>query len=124
MPASIVVVLDEADFAERVSRLLASVGHDAIALPNSMAALAALQNARQIELLVTCADFGPGQPNGVALARMAKSKRPGIKVLFVGEDNLQPFVEGLGTLMVSPVTSEQVAAAVTDLLTPEPPRAA
>ena len=34
-------------------------------------------------MLVTGVDFGDGKPNGVALARMAKVKRPGLQAVFV-----------------------------------------
>ena len=47
-----------------------------------MAALDALENAQRVEVLITRVRFPPGKPNGIALALMARHKRPGIKVLF------------------------------------------
>jgi len=84
-----------------------------------MTALTTLDNATRIELLVTCPEFAPGQPNGVALTLMARSKRPGIKTLFVGAKEFLPFTEGLGSFMASPVTVPQIVDAVTRMLLPD-----
>jgi hypothetical protein len=85
MPARVVVVLGEADgLAQRTVETLLADGIDAVALPNSMAALDALEASRKIELLVTCPEFPGGPPNGIALARMARLKRPEVTILFVG----------------------------------------
>jgi len=54
-----------------------------------------VESAHLIELLVTCPNFPEGRPNGVALARMARTKRPGIKVLFVGPAELEQYAVGL-----------------------------
>jgi hypothetical protein len=66
MPARIVIVHDEPEFAEA----------------NSMSGIDALEHAEHIELLIARVRFPSGTPNGAALARMARLKRPGIKVLF------------------------------------------
>ena len=66
--------------------------------------------------MVTGAEFPPGKPNGVALALMARRRRPGIKVLFVGNAELGPFVDGAGTFVPLPVTPLQLATAAVNLL--------
>jgi len=96
MPARVVVVLTEDRVAEQAAAALAAAGYDATCLSDPMAALTALEAAENIELLITCADFGPDQPNGLALTRMARHKRPGIRVLFVGELKLEHHMDGLG----------------------------
>ena len=96
MPARIGVVLDEPGFAERTAYLLQRAGFDAKPMPDPHAALEALENAHKIELLVTCADHGPGKPNGISLALMARRRCPGLKVIFIGEPNFARFIEGLG----------------------------
>jgi hypothetical protein len=45
-----------------------------------MTALELLERAERLELLVTSLDLAPGKPNGIALGRMARLKRPGIHV--------------------------------------------
>lgn len=83
-----------------------------------MMALDALDRLTRAEVLVTCADFGPGQPNGIALARMARIRRPGIKVFFVGEERLRQFAAGVATFIPSPVALETIAEVVLDTLQP------
>jgi hypothetical protein len=75
-----------------------------------------LERAERLELLVTCLDFAPGKPNGIALGRMARLKRPGIRVLFVGPADLEKFAEGLGTFLASPATVSQVVEGVLPIL--------
>lgn len=119
MPARIVIVLDEPGFAERTASSLRHAGCDATPMPDPHVALEALENARQIDLLVTCVDHGPGKPNGVSLALMARRRRPGLKVIFVGAENCAPFTEGLGAFMLSPVAVDDVVGAVIRMLESE-----
>jgi DNA-binding NtrC family response regulator len=120
MPARVVVVLDEPGFAERVAQSLQRAGVDAAPLADPLVALDSLDRAQQIELLVTCADHGPGKPNGVSLALLAQQRRPNLKVIFVGEAHLAPFTAGLGAFMLSPVTVDEVVGAAIRTLESEP----
>jgi hypothetical protein len=117
MPARVVVVLDDAGFAVRTVETLLAGGIDALVLPNSIAALDALEASAKLELLVTCPQFVAGPPHGVALALMARQKRPGVRVLFVGSRELPPHTEGVGVFMAVPVTVADVANAATRMLT-------
>jgi hypothetical protein len=122
MPARVVVVLDDAGFAVRTVETLLARGIDALVLSNSMAALDALEasaTSARLELLVTCPQFAAGPPHGVALALMARQKRPGARVLFVGPRELAPYTEGLGAFMAMPVTVAGVVNVVTRMLTAE-----
>jgi hypothetical protein len=112
MPARIVVVLNEPGFADRVGAALQAQGQDALALVDPITALETLEGADRIEVLVTSLDFAPGKPNGIALGCMARLKRPGIRVLFVGPADLEPHADGLGTFLTSPVTVPQVVEGV------------
>jgi DNA-binding NtrC family response regulator len=112
MPARIVVVLNEPEIAEEAASALGAQGQDALALVDPMTALEALEGAERIEVLVTGLDFAPGKPNGIALGRMARLKRPGIRVLFVGPADFENLAEGLGTFMASPVTVPQVVEGI------------
>jgi hypothetical protein len=47
-----------------------------------MSALNALEHPVQIEILIIRVRFPSGTPNGVALARMTRIKRPSVEVLF------------------------------------------
>ena len=81
-----------------------------------MKALEALEASRHIETLVTRVRFAPGRPNGVTLARLARIKRPGIKVLFTALPEFQKYTEGLGDFMALPVSAADVVQAVRRLL--------
>lgn len=118
MPATVVVVLNDPDFAAKVVRSLMEAGHDAIAFPDPMVALNSLEDAHQIELLVTSVDHPPGKPNGVSLVLMARTRRPGIRAIFVGPSSAAHWVGGLGALM-APVDVEEMVASITAMLEAE-----
>jgi DNA-binding response OmpR family regulator len=119
MPARVVVVLTEPALADEVAAALRAQGKDALALADPMTALEALEGAERIEVLVTCLDFAPGKPNGIALGRMARLKRPGIRILFVGPADLQDLAEGVGAFMPSPATGPQLVQGVLQTLDAE-----
>ena len=116
MPARVVLVLEDFRFAEEIVERLLWEGAEAIALPSSVVALDALEASVKIELLVTCSEFAAGPPNGIALARMTRMKRPEVKVLFIGSTEFAAFAEGLGTYVVTPTTVEHVTTAVIRML--------
>ena len=100
----------------RTAETLLAGGIDARVLPNSLTALDALEasaTSATLELLVTCPQFAAGPPHGVALALMARQKRSGVAVLFVGPEELAPHTEGLGVFMAVPVTVASVVSAAT-----------
>ena len=115
MPARVVVVHDDPMFADPLAALLGA-GQDVALFTDPMAALDALDTARTIEVLVTRVRFAPGQPNGIVLARMARIKRPGIRVLFVARPEFAGHTAGLGTFMAQPVSVADVAETVSRLL--------
>jgi len=120
VPARIVVVHDDPEFAEQVVSALAGLGHDAVAFTDPMKALEALDDPKKIELLITRVRFQPGKPNGVSLARMARQKRPRIKVLFTALPEFAELVDGVGEFMPLPVELPELMAAVERLLAPRP----
>ena len=116
MPARVVVVLDDLAFANQAVDGLAVQNYEAIALPSPMAALDALESAVRVEVLITCTIHGEGQPNGVSLALMARSKRRDVKVIFVGTPEQARYTDGLGTFLTSPTTVEVVVETAVRLL--------
>jgi uncharacterized protein YigA (DUF484 family) len=119
MPARVVVVLDDLDFANQAVEELAAQKCEAIALPSPLAALDALERAARVEVLITCTAHAEGQPNGVSLALMARSKRRDVEVIFVGAPDQAHYTEGLGTFLTSPVTVEEVVETAVRLLADE-----
>lgn len=116
MPARIVVVLDEPTAADQVAALLQAQSYDAISLRDSMIALDALAGATHVELLVTSLNHGSGKPNGISLALMARQRRPGMKVMFAGDEALAHHTDGLGTFLASPIKIEDVVSAAIRML--------
>jgi hypothetical protein len=78
--------------------------------------LDALESAEKIELLITPAQFPPGQPHGVALGRIARVKRPGVKMLFISKPEDQQFTEGVGEILLAPVTVDEIVAKIREML--------
>jgi CheY-like chemotaxis protein len=117
MPATIVVVHDDPTFVDRTVTALRAAGHTVMSFADPMAALAALEAVEHLELLLTRVQFSPGQPNGVALARMVRFRLPRSKVLFVALPERREHTEGVGELLPTPVTAAEILAAVDRLLT-------
>ena len=116
MPARVVVVLRERILARQTAEALISAGYDAIALTNSMAALQTLEAAKNIELLITSAHFPGHQPNGLALARMTRQRRPGLKVIFANGPETEPHVRQDGAFIPTPTTPESIVEAADRLM--------
>jgi hypothetical protein len=56
--------------------------------------------------------FGPDKLNGIALARMVRMKRPGVKVVFVAREEYAPHAEGLGVFLPRPLNPDVFVATV------------
>ena len=111
MPANIILVHDDPEFIEGAVAALSLAGHKVVAFREPMEALNALETA-QFEILITRARFPVGQPNGVALAQMARMKRPWIKVVFtVAAENLE-HTEGIGEAVIAPIDIAELVATV------------
>jgi PleD family two-component response regulator len=117
MPAQVVVVLDDLDFANQTVEELAARKYEAIALPNPLTALEALGRAARVELLITSAAHAEGQPHGVSLALMARSKRQNVKVVFIGAPEQARRTVGIGAFLMTPITVGTVVETAVRLLT-------
>ena len=83
MPAPVLVVHDEQDVRELAVSALRAAFLEVVGFADPIAALDVIETDSRVRVLVTRVVFGPGKPNGVALARMVRLKRPGTKVVFV-----------------------------------------
>jgi hypothetical protein len=81
-----------------------------------MAASAALKEAHFTDLLITRVRFPVGTPHGAALARMARHKRPEIKVLFAAAPEMREHTDGLGEFMPMPVDMQELVEVVAKML--------
>jgi DNA-binding NtrC family response regulator len=121
MPARIVVAHDDPEFLESTVQALRDAGHDVASFADCISTINAFEGAQRSELLITRMIFGPGQQNGVSLARMARMKRPKIKVLFVALPEMEVHAEGLGEFMAAPAAVADVVAKVGEMLAWPPP---
>jgi CheY-like chemotaxis protein len=80
---TILVVEDDAPFAYATGKHLEKSGYEVLVANGSMAALKILDSARRIDLVLVDVAMPPGEPHGIALARMARMKREGIKTAFM-----------------------------------------
>jgi DNA-binding NtrC family response regulator len=119
MPARIVVVHDDPTFRDPLVASLEADGHEVEAFVDTFVAWDALQTAQRMEVLVTRVDFGPGKPHGVALARAARRRRPGVRVLIVARSDYTEDAAGVGLFLPYPATVPQVAETVERMLSDE-----
>lgn len=115
MGVRIVVVHDDPTFRECVVTALQAAGYDIQAFAGSMEAIDALEAGR-LELLITRVTFAEGTPNGVSLARMARMKKPKVRVLFAARDENREHTEGVGEFLAVPVTGPEIVATVERML--------
>jgi len=81
-----------------------------------MAALKALEGATRVDVLVTRVRYPEGKPNGVSLALVTRTKRPGLRVLFAGGEEDEKYTEGVGEFMPLPVDMPRLIETVSRLV--------
>jgi DNA-binding NtrC family response regulator len=116
MPAPVLIVHDNDHMREQALVALRTAGHEVIGFSDPIAALTAIEAASRVRVVVTRVNFGEGKLNGVALARMLKIKRLGVKMVFIGLAESLPFADGLGECLPMPLDIEALVEAVTRLL--------
>jgi hypothetical protein len=79
-------------------------------------ALSALEQDENIQLLITKARFSRHSPHGISLALMAKTKRRGIKILFVARPEFRENTKDIGAFLPYPVEMSVLVETVTALL--------
>jgi DNA-binding NtrC family response regulator len=116
MPARIVMAHDDEEFVIATTVALRNAGYTIVTFTDSMLALEALLEARSVELLITRVEFAPGKPNGIALARIGRGKRSGMKVVFTALPEYANHAEGLGAFLPLRVDVADLVATVMRLL--------
>jgi DNA-binding NtrC family response regulator len=110
------LVDDDLAFGEAAAHVLRAAGFEVFVAPDHRLALEDLESARPINLLITDIVM-PQRVNGVALSRMARMRRPGLKVLYVTAYDI-PGIEDevAGSILRKPVDNEQLIAEVRRIL--------
>ena len=103
MPASVIVVHDDKRTRDLALAALGAAGFETVCFDDPIAAWDAIEAGSELRVLVARVDFGSGKLNGVALARMFRTKRPGGKILFVGLPSNAHHTEGVGEFLPMPL---------------------
>jgi DNA-binding NtrC family response regulator len=112
-----VLLVDEDEiFGQAAARTLASAGLDVTLAPDYRLALQVLESDAAVDLLLTDVVM-PDRVNGLALACMARLRRPALKIIDIsGYDIPQIADEALGPVLYKPIENERLVAEVRRLL--------
>jgi CheY-like chemotaxis protein len=108
----VLLVEDDRVFLRTLELVLKDAGFDVIAVPDYIPALKHLDSCERIDLLLTDIVM-PDRVNGLALARMARMRRPGLGVIyFTAYDIPGAEDEALGRILRKPFDSDQLLRAI------------
>ena len=108
----ILLVEDDRVFLRTLELVLKDAGYDVLAASDYIPALKHLDSGERIDLLLTDIVM-PDRVNGLALARMARLRRPGLGVIyFTAHDIPGAEEEALGQILRKPFDSDQLMQAI------------
>ena len=116
--ATVLVCEDDDDVAALVVDMLAQLGHVPTRVTTAASALGALADGRDVDLLFTDVMM-PGGMDGLALAREATRRRPGLRVLLTTGYTGGPGTEPIGVpVLRKPYRIDDLAKALEQVLAP------
>src|SRR5215472_1778433 len=111
-PRRILVVDDDLVFGYAAARVLRAAGFEVFLAPDHRLALEDLESTRPIDLLITDIVM-PERVNGVALSRMARLRRPGLKTIYLTAYDIPGIEEeAAGPVLRKPIDPDQLVAEV------------
>ena len=112
----ILVVDDDQICGDATARVLRAAGFEVSLAPDHRLALEDLESARPVDLLITDIVM-PDRVNGVALSRMARMRRPELKVIYLTAYDI-PGVEddAIGPVLRKPIDEDRLVAEVRRVL--------
>ena len=112
----ILVVDDDTVFGDAAARVLRGAGFEVSLAPDHRLALEDLESTRPVDLLITDIVM-PDRVNGVALSRMARMRRPELKVMYLTAYDI-PGVEdeAAGPVLRKPIDEDRLVAEVRRVL--------
>jgi len=116
MPAQIVLVNDDNEFAGQASAALQGVGYSVAPFTDPVAAWDAIRGLSSARLLITKILFAPGKPNGLALAHARQSHKAALRVLFTDLPNTEAHVGELGIFLPLPVSTPDILRSVRSII--------
>jgi DNA-binding NtrC family response regulator len=112
----ILLVDDDEVFRDATATLLRSVGHQVRTAPDHRWALEILERSDPVDLLILDIVM-PDRVNGFALARMARLRRPELKVIYIsGFDIPGAATEALGPIIRKPLDVDQLLDQIARIL--------
>jgi CheY-like chemotaxis protein len=112
----ILLVDDDLAFGDAIARVLRVAGFEVFLAPDHRLALEDLESTRPIDLLITDIVM-PERVNGVALSRMARMRRPGLKVIYLTAYDIPGVAdEAIGPVLRKPIDDEDLLAEVRRVL--------
>jgi CheY-like chemotaxis protein len=112
----ILVVDDDAVFGDATARVLRAAGFEVLLAADHRLALEDLESTRPIDLLITDIVM-PDRVNGIALSRMARMRRPELKVIYLTAYDI-PGIEddAIGPVLRKPIDEDRLVAEVRRVL--------
>lgn len=110
----ILLVDDDEGFRYVYGKVIEGAGFRVELARDHQRALEILEDGEKLALLVTDLVM-PGGINGFALARMARLRRPGLKVLYLTGRDDAPSHEAVGKILRKPVEDELLLAEIRSL---------
>ncbi len=106
----VLFVDDDEQFRYATARSLEAAGYDVVSFPDYRLALPALEREDHFDILLVDIVM-PDRVNGFALARMARMRRPKLKVIYLTAFDL-PTSEAVGKVLRKPVAIETLTAEI------------
>lgn len=114
----VLFVDDDQVFAEASAQVLRGAGYEVQIAPDYRLALEVLESNALVDLLV-CDIVMPDRVNGLALGRMARLRRPELKIIYItGHDIPGVEDEALGPVLRKPIDNDLFVAEIERVLAP------
>jgi CheY-like chemotaxis protein len=115
-PGRVLFVDDDQVFAEASAEVLRGAGYEVQIAPDYRLALEVLESNALVDLLV-CDIVMPDRVNGLALGRMARLRRPELKIIYItGHDIPGLKDEALGPVLRKPIDNDLFVAEIERVL--------
>ena len=112
----ILVVDDDQICGDAAARVLRAAGFEVSLAPDHRLALEDLESTRPVDLLITDIVM-PDRVNGVALSRMARMRRPELKVIYMTAYDIPGIEdEAAGPVLRKPIDEDRLVAEVRRVL--------
>ena len=117
MPAPVVLVHDDPMFLRTAETAFRNAGIEPATFNSSLVALEAVEQAKNVRVLVTRDNFNaPGDPNGASLVLVARRSVPDLKAVFVCSDGTEALAADYGASLNQSAAPAEIVKSVQELL--------